>query len=160
MYNIFTPKNSEIVNLIMNSFLSSAPLPFFPFLWVVCKQKRLHFTRDNFTLVSGWWFIKKTMASPVYNSISFVVVISFPPWHSDSATEMTELCRLELARITTAKNENKVSHHKDTEENWSPVTGYSFCLCPTSKMCTFTRQCNQAQTAAVVILLFYINTQN
>ena len=58
---------------------------------------------------------------------------------------MIELCRLELASITTAINENKVSRYKDTVENWSPVTQivrYSVCLC------TFTRQCNQAQTAS------------
>ena len=59
----------------------------------------------------------------------------FPPQHSDSTAKMTELCRLELARITTAKNKNKVSRHKDTVEN-------------------------KAQTATVAILLFYTSMQN
>ena len=73
---------------------------------------------------------------------------------------MIELCRLEveLARITTAKTKNKVTRHKDTVENWSSITQIQYL--PVSKMCTFARQRNQAQTATVVILLFHISKQN
>ena len=46
----------------------------------------------------------------------------FSSQHSDSSSEMIELCRLELARITTTINKNKVGRHKDTVGNWSPVT--------------------------------------
>ena len=51
----------------------------------------------------------------------------FSSQHSDSSSEMIELCRLELARTTTAKTKNKVAHHKDTVENWSFITGIQ-CL--------------------------------
>ena len=48
----------------------------------------------------------------------------FSPQHSDSATEMVDLCRRELARIETVKPEaeNKVIRYKDTVDNWSFVT--------------------------------------
>ena len=37
-------------------------------------------------------------------------------------TEIITLCRLVLARITTAKIESKVTCDKNTVENWSSVT--------------------------------------
>ena len=48
----------------------------------------------------------------------------FPPQLSDSATEMIDLCRRELARIAAVKAEaeNKVIPNKDTVDNWSFVT--------------------------------------
>ena len=47
----------------------------------------------------------------------------FPPQLSDSATEMIDLSRRELARIAAVKAEaeNKVIPYKDTVDNWSFV---------------------------------------
>ena len=64
---------------------------------------------------------------------------------------MRELCRLELARTITAKNKNKVSHHKDTVENWSPIAGIqcltvsniqNVYLCQTMQPSSNTNSCN------------------
>ena len=78
------------------------------------EYEKFSFTRDIFTLVSRWWFIKKTIALRVYKlcccHFFSPTTFRFNHWND----------RLELVRITTA--ENKVSCHKDTVENWSPAT--------------------------------------
>ena len=83
--------------------------------------------------------------------LSFLLPTTFRFNHWNDQTVQVK----KSARITTAKTERKVTHHKDRVANWSSVTWihivtYSVCLCPTSKMCTFISLLNQAQIATAV----------
>ena len=112
------------VNLSMKFSLQCTHHPSFLFsVWSVNiyiytqkkkKKKRLSFRRDIFTLVlclgddlaRKWWLHWTKLHCCHF----------FFPQCSDSTIEMIEMHRLEveLARITAAKNKNKVGRHKDT----------------------------------------------
>ena len=89
------------------------PSSFFPFLCVVWIKKVTFYKRQLHSCVWVTTDQENNGLTSFYSNLevtlSFIVVISFP--HNNQI----ELWKLELARITTAKNENKVSHHK---ENW------------------------------------------
>ena len=112
---------------------------------------------DSFKSSRKWWLCQ----SKLCHLLSFLLPATFRFNHWNDQTVQ--------AGITSAKTKYKVTLNIKllvTKTQWQTGRAshrYSICLCPTSKMHTFTGLLNQAQMATVVlhvILSFHTSKQN